>query len=347
MKNSNLKNDIARTNTKMIKHVVSGIFKNDKLESVGKRFDEFYKNISNEELLNKMIFRYRFMKAWRIKTNNQITYYEYSIKFISITINREFATVIIRRNIIKKTKGLKISHKSKNEGFIILLEEINKEWFIKDIVEEEFEDKLYKTIVINDENTRDQLITDYSLLLDRVNTSLYWKVKLSNIDSLIEQYNQFTNNRGVGFYFNKNKVVQYAERYALNYNKEYSSFDSNGGDCANFVSQCIYAGGLLRTEAWKPYTGPWVRVVEFKNYLINNNLAYEKFYFEPNAIGCVVQFYNPLEASWAHSGIITYYTKSGDYLYSCHSINKLNWPIADVYPIKFSSIRLLEIKNNR
>lgn len=347
MKNSNLKNDITTKNIKIIKHVVVGIFKNDKLESLGKSFDEFYKNISNEELLNKMILRYQFMKEWRIKINNQITYYEYSIKFISITINREFATVIIRRNIIKKTKGIKVSHKSRNEGFIILLEEINKDWFIKDIVEEEFEDKLYKTIIINSENTRDELITDYSLLLNRVNTSLYWKLKLSNIEALIREFNHFTNNRGVGSYFNKSKVVEYAERYALNYNKEYLSFDGKGGDCSNFVSQCIYAGGLPRTETWKPYTGVWIRVVELRDYLINNNLAYEKFYFVPNIIGSVVQFYNPLEESWAHSGIINYYTKSGDYLYSCHSINKLNWPIADVYPIKFSSIRILEIKNNR
>ena len=42
------------------------------------------------------------------------------------------------------------------------------------------------------------------------------------------------------------------------YNPEYSSFSS---DCANFVSQCIYAGGIQREPGvWAPYTTPWCAV---------------------------------------------------------------------------------------
>ncbi len=35
-------------------------------------------------------------------------------------------------------------------------------------------------------------------------------------------------------------AVVYANRYAENYNASYPTFD---GDCTNFVSQCVYAGG--------------------------------------------------------------------------------------------------------
>lgn len=41
----------------------------------------------------------------------------------------------------------------------------------------------------------------------------------------------------------KNKVVSYINSYWNRYNPEYSNCDGHGGDCANFVSQCLYAGG--------------------------------------------------------------------------------------------------------
>ena len=42
--------------------------------------------------------------------------------------------------------------------------------------------------------------------------------------------------------YQRDKAVEYAREYALNYNENYYSFASGGGDCMNFVSQCIRAG---------------------------------------------------------------------------------------------------------
>ena len=39
-------------------------------------------------------------------------------------------------------------------------------------------------------------------------------------------------------------AVQYARRWALSRNRAYNDFTKGGGDCMNFVSQCLYAGGL-------------------------------------------------------------------------------------------------------
>lgn len=52
--------------------------------------------------------------------------------------------------------------------------------------------------------------------------------------------NMFRNNN-----YNRQKAVQYAVQYALTPNPSYRFFATHGeggGDCTNFVSQCLYAG---------------------------------------------------------------------------------------------------------
>lgn len=39
--------------------------------------------------------------------------------------------------------------------------------------------------------------------------------------------------------------VRYAAQWALSRNPEYADFTALGGDCANFVSQCLFAGSRL------------------------------------------------------------------------------------------------------
>lgn len=56
--------------------------------------------------------------------------------------------------------------------------------------------------------------------------------------------------------YNYTAMAQYLEGYWSNYNPAYRSFAGGGGDCTNFVSQALYAGGTLRTML----IGPDVRV---------------------------------------------------------------------------------------
>lgn len=46
-------------------------------------------------------------------------------------------------------------------------------------------------------------------------------------------------------------VAAYARRYWEDYNPEYRDYDERGGDCTNFVSQAMRAGG------WRDVAGPW------------------------------------------------------------------------------------------
>lgn len=41
------------------------------------------------------------------------------------------------------------------------------------------------------------------------------------------------------------------------YNPEYRNFASSGGDCANYVSQCMFAGGMDKNNTWQPYKSAW------------------------------------------------------------------------------------------
>lgn len=43
--------------------------------------------------------------------------------------------------------------------------------------------------------------------------------------------------------YNRKNAVSYALQYYYNYNPNYPNWSSYGGDCANFVSQCLVAGG--------------------------------------------------------------------------------------------------------
>ena len=42
--------------------------------------------------------------------------------------------------------------------------------------------------------------------------------------------------------YDRQSAVMYALRWALSRNPEYYSYSGIGGDCTNFVSQCVYAG---------------------------------------------------------------------------------------------------------
>ncbi len=64
---------------------------------------------------------------------------------------------------------------------------------------------------------------------------------------------------GPTFYsaYNVDAAVAYSDKYALNYNTAYYNFASLGGDCANFASQCINAGGMPQVVGSNYGTNGW------------------------------------------------------------------------------------------
>ena len=48
---------------------------------------------------------------------------------------------------------------------------------------------------------------------------------------------------GISLSYNPGAAVSYARSHCNNYNPDYNNYKGRGGDCANFVSQCMHAGG--------------------------------------------------------------------------------------------------------
>ncbi len=80
--------------------------------------------------------------------------------------------------------------------------------------------------------------------------------------------------------YDRKKVLDYANSYAITYNPRYYDFTNLGGDCTNFVSQCLYAGSKIMN--YTPNTGwyynslnsrspSWTSVEFLYEFLINND----------------------------------------------------------------------------
>lgn len=78
--------------------------------------------------------------------------------------------------------------------------------------------------------------------------------------------------------YDRQKVVEYAKKWAYLRNPAYYNFDPVGGDCTNFASQCIFAGaGVMNynKNGWYYRSGndksaSWSGVEYLYKFLINN-----------------------------------------------------------------------------
>ena len=93
--------------------------------------------------------------------------------------------------------------------------------------------------------------------------------------------------------YNPDAAANYADRYVYHgaqggavyegyYNSAYHNFNSVGGDCANYTSQCIYAGGMPQvvcaaygTDGWyykssSDRSATWASTTNLRNWMANN-----------------------------------------------------------------------------
>lgn len=86
-------------------------------------------------------------------------------------------------------------------------------------------------------------------------------------------------------YNNYNRIAarDYAYKYWSSYNPAYTSYKGNGGDCANFVSQCIHAGGIPTDSTWKADSVSWIRASAVPTYMMNNGYATKTSYTNATA----------------------------------------------------------------
>lgn len=143
--------------------------------------------------------------------------------------------------------------------------------------------------------------------------------------------------------YNRKLAVEYALRYSLNYNPKYYDFTKIGGDCTNFMSQCIFAGtdtmNFTRETGWYYITlnsrsPAWTSVYYLYKFLVNNKSIGP--YGEVTDIdniepGDIVQL-NTSENDFHHSVIVSDII-NGKIFVCAHTYDVMNKPLFD-YDIK-------------
>lgn len=78
--------------------------------------------------------------------------------------------------------------------------------------------------------------------------------------------------------YDRKSALKYAKKWAFDRNPKYYNFDSVGGDCTAFASQCIYEGSKVmnyNSNGWFYKNGnnkspSWSGVEFLYNFLTNN-----------------------------------------------------------------------------
>jgi len=159
--------------------------------------------------------------------------------------------------------------------------------------------------------------------------------------------------------YDRRRAVEYARKWALSRNPLFVDFTGIGGNCTNFVSQCILAGAPIMnytpTFGWYYISGEdrapaWSGVDELYNFLIgapdfsSQNKGYGPFATDARDaqtvnIGDVIQLSNE-EGSFYHSLIISEFTEN-DILVCAQSNDALDRPLSTY---NFSGMRVLHIE---
>jgi len=151
--------------------------------------------------------------------------------------------------------------------------------------------------------------------------------------------------------YNRENAVEYARRWALDRNPLFFNFMGIGGDCTNFVSQCVFAGccqmNFTDTFGWyyrnqNDRAPAWTGVQFFYNF-ITQNVGPGPFASEADPtsleLGDIIQL-GRRDGTFYHTLIVTGF--DGDqYLVSAHTDDSLDRSL-DTY--SYRMIRYLHIE---
>ncbi len=161
--------------------------------------------------------------------------------------------------------------------------------------------------------------------------------------------------------YQRERAVEYARRWALDRNPLFTDFTGRGGNCTNFVSQCVLAGSCVMnfTEDFGWYylsesdrAPAWTGVEYFYDFMTgvpafasrNGGIGPFAREVERGAaeIGDVVQ-YADAEGDWYHTVIISR-IEDGEIYICAHSDDALDRPISSY---RFAQARFLHIDGVR
>lgn len=150
--------------------------------------------------------------------------------------------------------------------------------------------------------------------------------------------------------YNRQDALDYAEKWAFGRNPKYLDFEELGGDCTNFISQCIYAGCEImnpsKDNGWYYYTSfdraPAWTSVRFLYEFLTTNESVGPYAAEVDITGVeagdIIQL-GDSEGLFYHSLIIVKLTLENIYV-AAHSFDAYMKPLSEY---EFEAIRFLHI----
>lgn len=109
----------------------------------------------------------------------------------------------------------------------------------------------------------DRVIIDIIKQLQREHNPMIYEYNediwtfLANSDEFEEEEHSNARAAAKNSFYSRNKAKAYIDAYWQNYNPAYPTFHGGGGDCANFVSQVVYAGGMPWVDDGNPNHYTW------------------------------------------------------------------------------------------
>jgi len=138
-------------------------------------------------------------------------------------------------------------------------------------------------------------------------------------------------------------MAAYAKKYWSNYNPDYPNYNGHGagGDCTNFVSQSLKAGGWKHVPGYTYDFHKWfgnadiqsdsfVGVNEFSWFALSSKRVTPLPYVYQLDVGDVLQMDFNKDGSKDHSMIVTYRSPQGVPYVSYHSTNTYNRSVASL-----------------
>jgi hypothetical protein len=154
--------------------------------------------------------------------------------------------------------------------------------------------------------------------------------------------------------YNRISAVEYAKHWALARNPSYFDFSGYGGDCTNFISQCLYAGSSVMnytpTFGWYYISSydrapSWTGVNFLYDFLVNNIgvSVYATITNSSNIeLGDVIQL-GDAAARFYHSLLVSGFTNN-DILICTHTNDSYMRPLSSYH---YATIRYLHIEGVR
>ncbi len=158
--------------------------------------------------------------------------------------------------------------------------------------------------------------------------------------------------------YRRDRALTYARTWALDRNPIFTDFSGVGGNCTNFVSQCVLAGSCVMNYTadfgWY-YISPddrspaWSGVDYFYDFMTGDpmfearNGGIGPFAAEVSRdsmeLGDVIQI-AAQGMDWSHTVIVSGFTDDGDILVCAHSLDSLDRPLSTY---EYENIRYLHV----